>query len=309
LWREEWDPVSDPAAAKLRRMFEAFAAIGVAAEPVVYSDAVAERVRSQLLELDGVLVWVNPIEQGLDRSQLDPLLRDVARAGVFVSAHPDVILRLGTKQVLVDTRNLSWGTDTRLHATAKELRAHLLALDRPTVLKQLRGMGGRGVWKVEPAGDGGVVVVQAVRDSRPEWLAVDEFVTRCGAPVVEQPFLPELAEGMTRVYLTHDRVVGFALQFPRGLLPPADAPLPEKAFFGADEAPFVALRARMEEEWLPELLRVLELDVHELPVIWDADFVRGDVLLEINCSSTFAFPEHAMPGVARAAVERIAARA
>jgi len=52
-----------------------------------------------------VLVWVNPIEQGLDRSRLDPLLRDVAATGVFVSAHPDVILRMGTKEVLVDPLN------------------------------------------------------------------------------------------------------------------------------------------------------------------------------------------------------------
>ena len=52
-----------------------------------------------------MLVWVNPIEQGLDRSKLDPLLREVADAGVWVSAHPDVILRMGTKEVLFDTRS------------------------------------------------------------------------------------------------------------------------------------------------------------------------------------------------------------
>ena len=69
-----------------------------------------------------MLVWVNPIEQGLDRSKLDPLLREVAAAGVWVSAHPDVILRMATKQVLVDTRELSWGTDTRLYRSAAELR-------------------------------------------------------------------------------------------------------------------------------------------------------------------------------------------
>ena len=55
-----------------------------------------------------------------------------------------------------------------------------------------------------------------------------------------------------------------------------------------------------------------------LPVIWDADFLYGPkaaagddtyVLCEINASSTFAFPEHAMPAVARAALDRIAARA
>ena len=34
-----------------------------------------EQCAEQLLKLDGVLVWVNPIEQGLDRSKLDPMLR------------------------------------------------------------------------------------------------------------------------------------------------------------------------------------------------------------------------------------------
>src|SRR5436309_10840483 len=104
LWRAEWDP---PAATgpviescKLREVFAAFRALGVAAEPVIYSDDKVEAVRDRLLGLDGVLVWVNPIEQGLDRSELDPLLRDAAAAGVWVSADPDVIRKLATKRVL-----------------------------------------------------------------------------------------------------------------------------------------------------------------------------------------------------------------
>ena len=49
-------------------------------------------------------------------------------------------------------------------------------------------------------------------------------------------------------------------------------------------------------------------------MIWDIDYLYGDrtasgadtyVLCEINASSTFAFPEHAMPAVARAALDRI----
>ena len=56
------------------------------------------------------------------------------------------------------------------------------------------------------------------------------------------------------------------------------------------------------------------LDTHALPVIWDADFLYGPktprddtyVLCEINASSTFAFPEHAMPTVANATLERLA---
>jgi hypothetical protein len=55
-------------------------------------------------------------------------------------------------------------------------------------------------------------------------------------------------------------------------------------------------------------------DVRGALVIWDADFLYGPknasgddtyVLCEINASSTFAFPEHAMPAVARAAIARI----
>ena len=86
--------------------------VSIVAEPVVYSDDRVEQVRAQLLALDGVLVWVNPIEQGLDRSTLDPLLREAADAGVRVSAHPDVILKMGTKQVLADTQRISRETWT-----------------------------------------------------------------------------------------------------------------------------------------------------------------------------------------------------
>jgi Domain of unknown function (DUF6815) len=333
LWRAEWDP---PAAApieetcKLSGVFRAFSALGVDAVPVVYDDGAVARVREQLLGLDGVLVWVNPIEQGLDRSTLDPLLCEVAAAGVWVSAHPDVISKLATKQVLHDTRHMSWGTDTRLYLTAAAFRERLpvrLAEAAPLVVKQQRGMGGNGVWKVEPAsaGDETMLCVQhAVRGSVPEQLSLDEFVARCepyfagGGMLVEQPYQARLGEGLVRVYMTHDEVVGFTHQYPRGLLPPADAaPRPSaKVFERASAVPYRGLRSRMETEWVPELQELLGLDATSLPVIWDADFLYGPrtssgddtyVLCEINASSTFAFPEHAMPIVARAAIECIRA--
>jgi hypothetical protein len=129
LWRAEWDPPDggqvDVAQCRLHAMFSAFAALGVKAEPVVYADDRVEEVHERLRSLDGVLVWVNPIEQGRDRSKLDRLLRTIAAEGVFVSAHPDVILRIGTKQVLVDTRGMGWGSDTRLYRSLDELRSGL----------------------------------------------------------------------------------------------------------------------------------------------------------------------------------------
>ena len=62
---------------------------------------------------------------------------------------------------------------------------------------------------------------------------------------------------------------------------------------------FQALRAKMESEWMPEMMQLLDLDAGSLPIIWDADFLYGPcdalgqdtyVLCEINVSSVFRSP-------------------
>jgi hypothetical protein len=121
---------------------------------------------------------------------------------------------------------------------------------------------------------------------------------------------------MIRVYLCHDQVVGFAHQYPRGLLPSQEAArLPtEKVFLAAEEPAYQRLRGRLESEWLPELQHLATVETTDLPLIWDIDFLLGPkdgngndtyVICEINASSTFAFPEHAMPRVAHATLDRI----
>jgi len=327
LWRREWDPPSSEPP-KLHGVFEAFSELGVAAEAVVYSDDAVDAVREHLLELDGVLVWVNPIEKGLDRSKLNPLLGEVADAGVFVSAHPDVMVRMGTKEVLVETSSMSWGTDTRLYKTASEFRrefpGRLAASSSPVVLKQQRGMGGQGVWKVERLDEETVTRQHAAGGADPEQTTLAALLDSCEpyfdgtGSIVEQPYQERLPEGMKRVYLTHDRVVGFTQQYPRGLVTPGtELPPSSKVFEPPDAAGFQDLRERAETEWVPEMQRILGLETNRLPVIWDLDFLYGPktpdgqdtyVLCEINVSSTFAFPEIAMPGVARATIERIKER-
>jgi hypothetical protein len=329
LWRSEWDPVGPGGAvaenSKLHAVFEALAALGVTAEPVVYSDDRAEQVLEQLVTMDGVLVWVNPIQDGLDRSTLDPVLLRAASTGVWVSAHPNVILKMGTKEVIYRTREMSWGSDVRIYHSFEEFRREFpesLGHAGPRVLKQHRGMGGAGVWSVER--EGGLVRVQhAEGGSAEERLLLADFVARCEpyfvgpGLLVDQPYLARIDEGMIRVYLTHDKVVGFAHQYPRGLRrTPLPSPTPPKRFEGADAPAFEGLRLRMETEWVPELQRILDVDTHSLPVIWDADFLYGPkgqdgndthVLCEINVSSTFAFPDQALAPVAKATVERVRA--
>ena len=83
---------------------------------------------------------------------------------------------------------------------------------------------------------------------------------------------------------------------------------------GADAVPFQALRSKMEDEWTPQMMEVLGIDVASLPIIWDADFLYGPrtasgedsyVLCEINVSSCFAIPDQASAAIARSVLQRL----
>ena len=145
-------------------------------------------MRAQLLSVDGVLVWVDPIHHGKTRAVLDPMLRDVAARGPWVSAHPDVILKMGVKEVLYRTKHLGWGTDTHLYRNLAEFARRVSRRgcnqSGPRVLKQNRGNGGQGVWKVElcPSVAASTVrVLHAQRGSVPEEMPLADFMARCEA--------------------------------------------------------------------------------------------------------------------------------
>src|SRR3546814_8462774 len=87
-------------------IMQALRALGATARPVLYRDEAVREIRDELLSCDAVLVWVNPLDISGDRSQLDPMLREVAGCGVVVSAHPDVIAKIGVKEVLYTTRSM-----------------------------------------------------------------------------------------------------------------------------------------------------------------------------------------------------------
>jgi hypothetical protein len=333
VWRgdREVRQAATPANNRYHRIFEELAALGIAAEPAVFDEEFADEMREQLLTVDGVLVWVDPLSRGKTRAVLDPLLREVAANGPWVSAHPDVILRIGTKEVLYQTRHLGWGSDTRRYRTAAQFAAEfpsLLRSDGPRVLKQNRGNDGQGVWKVEPADEPATVrVLHALRGSIPEELPVADFIARCqpffadGGCIIDQPFQARLPDGMIRCYMGADRVVGFGHQHIKALLPPPpegpDSPEAQpgpRVMHGADAAPFQRLRAKMEDEWTPQMMALLGLDAASLPIIWDADFLYGPrtpsgedscVLCEINVSSVFAIPDQAPAAIARLTLRRL----
>jgi hypothetical protein len=314
----------------------ALRAAGMEAAGAPYTDETVEAVRAQLLRADGVLVWVNPVERGRDRTVLDAMLEDVAAKGVFVSAHPAVIRKMGTKEVLYRTRAMGWGCDTRLYPTAEALREELprmLAASGPRVLKQIRGNGGDGVWKVEratPAPDAPVRVRHAKRGSVEDEMPLDALLRRFepyfagGGQLIDQPYQPRLTDGMIRCYLVGGRVAGFGEQLVNALYPatpgadPNTAPAPgPRLYYPPTRPDFQPLKEKLETEWVAEMCRTLALDPADLPVIWDADFLYGPkdatgadtyVLCEINVSSVYPFPDEALAPLAAATRTRLEGR-
>ena len=338
VWRG--DPKDEPptlSATRFHLIFSALSALGLAAEPVLYSEEMEDQIRARLLAVDGVLVWVNPLDAGKDRSRLDPLLRDVAARGVWVSTHPDVILKMGTKEVLYRTRALSWSADTDLYPSAADFNRRFparLAAAGPRVLKQNRGNAGQGVWKVElvanvgpnPEPSAPVRVLHALRGSIPEELSLGDFMQRCRSyfagdgRIIDQAFQPRLPEGMIRCYLAQNKVVGFGQQLIKALVaPPADgqAALPgPRIMHPADASSFKDLRDKMEIEWVPAMQTLLDIPTASLPALWDADFLYGPktpdgrdtyMLCEINVSSVAPYPDSAAPKVAEATLAGVRA--
>jgi hypothetical protein len=152
LWRDEpW--AQRPAADRgLGPLFDAFGAFGAEVVSIPFGDNRVNEVRQQLAALDGLLAWVNPIQDGANRRYVDELLVEVSANGIWVSAHPDVVQKMGTKEVLHQTRHLGWGSDTNLYSSVEELAEQFpgrLSRHGRLVVKQGRGNGGNGVWSVE----------------------------------------------------------------------------------------------------------------------------------------------------------------
>ncbi len=313
-------------------VFKEFEKHGYIAEPAVYNDAFVDEVQQQLREVDGVLVWVNPIQDGSNRTILDEMLRDVASQGVFVSTHPDIIVKLGTKEVLFQTREMGWGGDIYLYKTVEELREHLparLESGESRVLKQNRGNGGNGVWRVELVegileNNPTIRVLHAQRNSTEKQMTLSEFIRQCepyfagDGQMVDQPFHSPIPDGMVRCYMSQNQVVGFGHQYVTALRwpEPSSAPLEPKPriYYPATEPDFQVLKTKMETEWLVQLQELLSIKTESLPIIWDADFLYGPktavgeetyVLCEINVSSVSPYPESAVPYFVKNTVQRI----
>ncbi len=301
---------------KYRLLVEKITARAWAVRTLNYHDSNRARVRAEARACAAVLVWINPTEPDLDRTALDTFLRELATDGVHVSAQPDTILRLGTKDVLVATRSIGWSVDVAAYGSATEFAERFPAAvrrDGARVVKQYRGHSGQGVWKVTLAASEAFHVQSAVRGAPTQTFNETglaaffaEAVFAQGTHVIDQQWVATMDRGMVRAYLCGATVVGFGFQEIVALHPSnpgADFTRTEPSrrhYYTQDCHLFRTLRERLESQWIPELQAVLGLRNDDLPLLWDADFFFGErpqpdyILCEINASCVSPFPDSAV---------------
>ncbi|HEX7845912.1 MAG TPA: Cj0069 family protein [Chitinophagaceae bacterium] len=283
---------------------------GFIVDSVLYHDSISSRLEEELLNYKSILVWVNPIEQYGDRKTLDSLLIKLSEQGCFVSAHPDTILKMGTKEILYKIRETSFGGDTKLYRSFIHFKDHFLPLTETRILKQYRGNGGNGVFKVSAANDR--IKVTHAKNSEEELMDIENFLSifesyfANDGMLIDQAWNANITNGMVRCYLAGNKVAGFGYQEVNALYP---VKKPSQRFYFSEECGlFRDLREIMENKWLGELQEICGVKKERLPVIWDADFFINKVnttntgekytLCEINVSCVSPFPESAIPYIA-----------
>ena len=315
---------------------ESLSESGFHVESVLYHHSRAKQLENDLERFTAALSWVNPkerLERGSDNLNLDDILLSISKKGVYVSTHPEIILKIGTKRVLYSTRNMDWGGDIDLYSDYEDFEKRFInSLDRSSVriLKQYRGESGRGIFKVrfKDFENKTVSVIHAASSNEEQIFTKDEFHDEFrkyfedGGLLVNQQWAQGITNGMVRCYLTGTKVSGFGYQESVALCPRSNDPEESKIrptsrrfYFSEDCGLFQDLRKIMEEKWIPQLQQIHSISDESMPLLWDIDLFINDVnsqcpekkytLCEINVSCVSPFPPSCAAYMARALKEKL----
>jgi len=309
---------------KYKKLAVHFKEKGFDVDSVVYHDSLAGKLAQGLTRYKAILVWVNPVEQGHDRKILDALLNELAARGCFVSAHPDTILKMGTKEILYRAKETELGGDIKLYHSLEDCKQNFFSSTGLTgirVLKPYRGNGGNGVFKIDTTNfkNDRITVTHAKNGSEERILTVDEFFREFESYfdlndiLIDQEWNQNIINGIVRCYLTGTKVTGFGYQEINALYPKKTPS--QRYYFSEDCGLFSDLRKVMENDWVSRLQQITGVKNDMLPVIWDADFFINNVntentgkkysLCEINTSSVSPFPDSAIPFVVDEVAKRL----
>jgi hypothetical protein len=302
---------------------------GLSVESVLYHHSVSGKLEKELTKYEAILVWVNPVEQGHDRTVLDAMLMNLSAQGIFVSAHPDTILKIGTKEILYRTKDEEFGGDVKLYPSFENFKLKFLLSGKATgirILKQYRGNGGNGVFKIDASHfeSNRISVTHAASGDKDDRMSVEAFFSSFEnyfnkhGMLIDQEWNSNIVNGMVRCYMCGAKVAGFGYQEVNALYPVCNGVYkkPGQRFYYSENCGlFSDLKEIMETRWVPRLQEITGIETAMLPVIWDADFfinkTNADIiaekysLCEINASSVSPFPESAVPYIAEEIRKRI----
>jgi hypothetical protein len=300
-------------------------------DSVLYNDTISDKLAKDLARYNAILVWVNPIEQQGDRKILDALLVNLSAQGCFVSAHPDTILKMGTKEVLYKIRETEFGGDTKLYHCFDDFKERFLK-DNPgiRILKQYRGNGGDGVFKIDTLdlNNNKISITHAKNGNEEKQISIDDLFEmfesyfNTNSLLIDQEWNQNIINGMVRCYLSGSKVTGFGYQEINALYPiternPVFKKPSQRFYFSEDCRLFSDLRNIMEKSWVKQLQEITGIENDRLPVIWDADFFINKIntentnekytLCEINVSCVSPFPESSISYISEEVRKRISA--
>jgi len=275
------------------------------------------------LELQ-VLCYVSRIDPGkyenfTEETYLE-FLRRLISANIRGSTDPDVMMKLGTKEVLFQLKNTKIGSvDVEIYKTKEEFTKNFYEVVKRSpegrVLKQNRGAGGRGVFLVSilsPSSSSTSLEVwccEAHDASLKKYSNWDEFSSVIASQflnsqnptsfLVSMPFYKNVKEGEVRVVMTQNQPICVVHKHPK-----ADE---NGDFFSCTVKSGAIIEYIYDfkaiQEWksltelvISELPNIQEiLKITNLPHLWTIDFIKNDqgnyVLGEINCSC-FGFGAH-----------------
>ncbi|WP_338751213.1 Cj0069 family protein [Bacillus sp. FJAT-52991] len=282
---------------------------GWTAEVIFYSHEKKDEILKHVSDTaDAYLSRINPGNLTDEANYFD-MLRKLYDNGVKEMPHPDVMIHLGAKDVLVKLRDTDLVPDDTfayydIETFKNSFPKTLLYGER--VLKQNRGSTGEGIWRVQLVDQ--LIDVEAIpltakvkcteaKDNHVEYHKLGDFLTFCeqyikgdNGMLIDMPFLPRIKEGEIRLLMLHRTPVNVVHKKPAN----------QKDAFSTTLFSGAQYRYDATSDW-PDLVDLFisnlstitnKLGNLDLPLIWTADFMldtdkRGNdvyILGEMNCS-------------------------
>lgn len=267
-------------------LVEAFQKKGVKSEIIFITNAdTAESLISKYPET-AFLGRVNPMDYAeIKLEEYVTMLNSLKERGVLLGPDAEHMDRLGSKMILYELRDTAMGIDgVLLHQFANlekndgEIDVIIPPGSPPRVLKMLRGSTGLGVWKLENAADGKVVLTDAysqTTDEIPRSEVIPRFLALCQEDAISMPFLPLIKDGEFRFLMSRHAVLEVVHK----------RPVDESAFTATLRSGAVYTTLDLVEhkgmvdavvQWSHDIKTTLGLA--DVPYWWSVDCIEEDVV-------------------------------